>query len=62
MKVDDLKSYYNARNDADLAKTLKRPRSTIHYWRNSGIPLQTQAVLQLKTNGALKADLSSLEV
>lgn len=57
MKVDDLKVYYNAKSDAELAEKLQRSRGAISKWRSRGIPLSTQAVLQIQTKGKVKANL-----
>lgn len=59
MTVDDLKKYYQAKNDAHLARLLKRPRSTINYWNKNGIPPSTQATFQIKSDGKLKAELAA---
>ena len=60
MTTEDLKRFYKADTDAALARILKRPRSTIHYWKEGGIPPSTQATFQLLTNGELKANLQAL--
>lgn len=59
MTVDDLRAFYNAKSDAELARILGRDRSVINYWRK-GIPLRTQAVFEISTKGKLKANLKSL--
>ena len=58
MKVDDLKVYYSAKSDAELAEKLQRSRGAISKWRSRGIPLSTQAVLQIQTKGKVKANLA----
>lgn len=60
MTVDDLRAFYSAESDAALARTLKRPRSTIHYWREGGISPRTQATFEVITKGKLKADRQAL--
>lgn len=57
MTVDDLKNYYGVVSDAELARVLKKPRGSISRWRHEGISCKTQAMLQVLTNGKLKADL-----
>lgn len=57
MTVDDLKNFYKVKSDAELARKLGRPRSTISYWRSGGIPASTQATFQVSTNGQIKADI-----
>ena len=51
MTVDDLRAFYKAKSDADLARILGRDRSVINYWRK-GIPLSTQAVLKFQPKGS----------
>lgn len=59
MTVDDLKSHFQAKNDAELARILNKDRSVISYWRKK-IPLKTQAVFEIQTNGELIADRKGL--
>lgn len=59
MTVDDLRDFYNASSDSDLARKIKRGRSTISGWRDNGIPERTQAYFQALTNGVLKASISA---
>lgn len=59
MTVDDLKKFYQAKNDAELARILERDRSVIAYWRK-GIPLRTQAMFEVLTEGKVKADRNKL--
>lgn len=60
MNVAELRKYHNVENNSQLAKKIKRGRSTIAGWEKEGIPLSTQAMLQIQTQGKLKADLQSL--
>ena len=60
MKVDDLKVYYSAKSDAELAEKLQRSRGAISKWRSRGIPLSTHAVLQIQTKGKVKANLEPI--
>lgn len=57
MTVDDLKHHYGVKNDYEVAQIIKKTRGAISKWRAKGIPTSTQAILQIQTNGALKADL-----
>lgn len=57
MTVDDLRNFYKAETDSDLARKVSRGRSTIFGWRENGIPERTQAYFQAVTNGALKASI-----
>ncbi|MBU3083137.1 hypothetical protein NNO95_03945 [Acinetobacter baumannii] len=59
MTVDDLKKFYEAKNDAELARILERDRSVIAYWRK-GIPPRTQAMFEVMTEGKVKADRNKL--
>lgn len=58
MTVDELKKHYSVKYDSDLAKILKKTRGAVSKWRSNGIPVNTQAILQIQTNGQVKADLS----
>lgn len=58
MTVDELKKYYKVNRDSDLARILEKTRGAISKWRSKGIPENTQAILQIRTNGKVKADLS----
>ncbi len=61
MTVDDLKDHFGVEKDIHLTKTiLGVTRGTVSKWRHRGIPVDTQARIQLLTNGKLKADLSSV--
>lgn len=60
MNVEQLRKYYKVANNSQLAKELKKGRSTIHEWELNGIPPRTQAALQVLTNGKLKADKTAL--
>lgn len=59
MTVNDLRIFYKAKSDAELARILGRDRSVINYWRK-GIPLSTQAVFEISTKGKLKAEIKAL--
>ncbi|MEQ1389684.1 hypothetical protein ABLT88_09310 [Acinetobacter radioresistens] len=56
MNVAELRKYYNVENNSQLAKKIKRGRSTLTGWEKEGIPFSTQASFEVKTNGELKAD------
>ena len=57
MTVDELKQHYKVKYDSDLAKILQKTRGAVSKWRSKGIPLNTQAILQIQTNGKVKANL-----
>lgn len=59
MTVDDLIRFYNLKNDAHLSRRLGVTRGAISNWRRKGITEEYQAVYQVMTNNALKADLPS---
>lgn len=57
MNVNDLRNFYNVKNNSRLSKRLNCTRSNITYWEKHGIPSGVQAILEIQTNGVLKADL-----
>lgn len=61
MTVDDLKTHFKVEKDTHLTKTiLGVTRGTVSKWRHKGIPIDTQARIQLLTKGKLKANLQAL--
>lgn len=60
MNVAQLRRYYNVDNNSQLARKIKRGRSTLTGWEKEGIPFSTQAAFEVITNGELKADLRAL--
>ena len=58
MTVDDLKAHFDVEKDIHLTKTvLGVTRGTVSKWRHRGIPIDTQARIQVLTKGKLKANL-----
>ena len=57
MRVDDLQRYYGVKTDKAVAKKLNLSPSTISKWRSGGIPEKRQALIQVKTEGKLKANI-----
>ncbi|SDC02871.1 Cro/CI family transcriptional regulator [Acinetobacter boissieri] len=57
MNVNDLKSFYNCKTYREMSKILNISDVAIWKWNKNGIPLKRQALFQIQTNGALKADL-----
>lgn len=57
MNVGELREFFKVKNNSQLAKKLGRGRTTICDWDRDGIPVERQALFQIQTNGALKADL-----
>ncbi|MDU6055529.1 hypothetical protein NYW84_10465 [Acinetobacter junii] len=60
MKVSDLMIYHDCKSRKELAGKTGYSTVTLWKWENNGIPAKTQAVLQVKTKGRLKADLQAL--
>lgn len=60
MTVDQLIIFYKMKNKSQLAQKITAARSTITEWEKNGIPPKTQAFLELKTGGQIKADLQVL--
>ncbi|MFC3506771.1 hypothetical protein [Acinetobacter pseudolwoffii] len=58
MKVSDLKKFYGVSSNIELSKKIKRTRVTIWKWQKQGIPVRTQAVFEVESQGRLKAELS----
>ena len=59
MTFEDLKSHYGSIEKARTALGLKS-RQTLYNWRDGGIPDGEQCRIELLTEGALKADESSV--
>ena len=59
MKVQDLRNHYGVDSNPQLAKKMGVGRTTLWDWEKNGIPPKTQALLELKTKGKVKADLSN---
>ena len=55
MNYDELISTYGTQQGA--AKALGVGQTTVSYWRKAGIPLDQQIQIEMKTSGALKADI-----
>lgn len=60
MNVKDLREHYKVNSNPQLAKKMGVGRTTLWDWENKGIPLKTQALLELKTQGQLKANTQAL--
>ena len=57
MNVEQLREHYKVNSNPQLAKKIGVGRTTVWDWEKKGIPLKTQAFLELKTKGKLKADI-----
>lgn len=60
MNVAQLCDFYEVKNKSQLAKKIKKGRSTIQGWEKEGIPPKTQATFELLSKGKLKADRTAL--
>lgn len=60
MNLSDLMNYHECKNKKELSKKTGYSTVTLWKWENNGIPVRTQAVLQVQTNGQLRADLNVL--
>ncbi|WP_119048102.1 hypothetical protein [Acinetobacter pittii] len=60
MNLSDLMNYHGCKNKKELSKKTGYSTVTLWKWENNGIPATTQAVLQVKSEGKLKADLEVL--
>ncbi|EPQ7329996.1 hypothetical protein [Acinetobacter baumannii] len=60
MNISDLMNYHDCKNRKELSKKTGYSTVTLWKWEHNGIPPRTQAVLQVKTKGKLKADLEAL--
>ncbi|MDR7655521.1 hypothetical protein [Acinetobacter junii] len=60
MKISDLMTYHDCKNRKELSEKIGYSTVTLWKWEHNGIPARTQAVLQVKTKGKLKADLQAL--
>lgn len=60
MKINDLMTYHDCKNRKELSEKTGYSTVTLWKWEHNGIPARTQAVLQVKTKGKLKADLQAL--
>ncbi|MEM9994723.1 hypothetical protein HUN23_13320 [Acinetobacter oleivorans] len=60
MNLSDLMNYHDCKNKKELSKKTGYSTVTLWKWANNGIPARTQAFLEVKTQGKLKADLEVL--
>lgn len=57
MNTSDLKRHYKCKTRRDLSSVIGYSEVTLWKWTKQGIPLKTQAFIEIKTQGRLKADL-----
>jgi len=62
MNVKELRKYYRVDSNPQLAKKIGVGRTTVWDWETKGIPPKTQAYLELRTKGKVKADLKALSL
>ena len=55
MTLNDVKKYFGVTTNADVARKLGVTKVAVGNWE-SGIPTERQAIIQIQTNGKLKAD------
>ncbi len=56
MTVNDLIKFFSARNIPQLAEKSPFKKPTLYYWYHHGIPIEQQALIEIGTNGKLKAN------
>lgn len=61
MTIDDLRKFFRVDSDFEISQKLKLSKGTISKWRSRGIPVEQQAIIQIQTNGKLKADIQPLQ-
>ncbi len=59
MTVDDLQKFLKINTFELLGKKIGKCKGTISLWNSSAIPIGEQAILQIRTGGALKADIKA---
>ncbi|ENV15523.1 helix-turn-helix domain-containing protein [Acinetobacter guillouiae] len=59
MNIGDLMTFYKCKSKKMLSDEMGVSRVTLWKWEKQGIPYNTQAALQLETNGKLLADQNS---
>lgn len=61
MNVTDLKNHYKVKTLEAVANRVGKSKGTLSLWNANGIPVEQQAIIQIRTKNKLKADLSSLQ-
>lgn len=61
MNVDQLKKHYKVKTMKALTSIVGKSKGTLSLWNANGIPPEYQAVIQIRTNNKLIADLSDLK-
>ena len=57
MTPNQVLDHFKADNVSDLARKLEKPISTVHNWfKDDRIPVGVQYEIQVRTQGALRAD------
>ena len=60
MTFDDLLGYFDGQSYRDIEKQTGISLAQLTYYKNNGIPEGRQAILELQTEGKLKADVPPL--
>lgn len=60
MTFDDLQDYFKGQSYEDIKKQTGISKSQLTNYKNEGIPTGRQAILEIQTNGMLKADVPPL--
>lgn len=60
MKINDLMNLHDCKNRKELSVKIGYSTVTLWKWEKFGIPLKTQAVFEIQTNGELIADRQGL--
>lgn len=61
MTVQDLMSFFKAKNLSALSQKIGVCKATITNWNKSDIPMGEQALIELGTKGKLKADVNKVK-
>lgn len=60
MTFDELLDYFDGQSYRDISKQLGVPIGQLTYYKQNGIPEGRQAIIEIQTNGKLKADIPKL--
>lgn len=58
VNVETLKEYFKIKSNPELAKKLGVSRVAIWKWEKRGIPVSRQALIEVTTNGHIKANVA----
>lgn len=57
MTVDEIKEFHGFRYDNEVAEYYNVSKVAVSNWRETGIPTQRQALIQIQSQNKLKAEL-----